>query len=231
MTQYNQNQYQQYQQQQQQQQQHKAISATDPHFIENYYKSSRLHHLSLWRSKFQEQLDAYLAEMVESNRKQKKKRGHSVTMATEQQPLSVSSNNNNNEEEDSEGSILASKLIHQLDSNELESMSSTVVAAAGRQGQISKHDVGNEGNDNNDYDEYGANEDEAEEEEGRQEGAEEEEDMTIAGHHGGGEGQQQHVGVGTKVINIKGVGGDDPTVAQRYIMHVDMVGGLFSSML
>jgi len=42
----------------------KTLTATDPNFIETYYKSSRLHHLSMWRSQFEEELNGYLEEIA-----------------------------------------------------------------------------------------------------------------------------------------------------------------------
>lgn len=38
-------------------------NATDDSFISEYYKSSRLHHLSLWRAQFEDELNAFVMSL------------------------------------------------------------------------------------------------------------------------------------------------------------------------
>ncbi|KAL6074709.1 deoxycytidyl transferase [Balamuthia mandrillaris] len=52
---------------------HQGRTATDPNFLESYFKSSRLHHLSTWRSQFEEELKQYL-QSLEPEEKEKERR-------------------------------------------------------------------------------------------------------------------------------------------------------------
>lgn len=47
-------------------------NATDDDFIAGYYKASRLHHLSLWRAQFEDELNSYLMSISHSDLQQQR---------------------------------------------------------------------------------------------------------------------------------------------------------------
>lgn len=105
-------------------------TAKDADFLQNYYKSSRLHHLSTWKAEFQRQLMQQLLEMYKKKestktkeQKDHKKDHNSATMLRKRSANVLPENKTEEEEEkeedddraDEEPMMKSSSLIHHSD--------------------------------------------------------------------------------------------------------------------
>jgi hypothetical protein len=60
--------------------------ATDDDFINGYYKASRLHHLSLWRAQFEDELNSFLLELNPNARQESEDKARAKTATKRSRP-------------------------------------------------------------------------------------------------------------------------------------------------